>query len=77
MFRFRKVRLEIIMHDDSSRFRYSAGYVFMQNYRLTVLTSRVTSTPLIFCVSRDLNLSLNHNIKQLNSFGGNLMLKVK
>ena len=25
------------MHDDSSRFRYSTGYVFMQIFRLTIL----------------------------------------
>ena len=34
------------MHDDSSRFRYSTGYVFMQSFRLTFLTFRVTFTPL-------------------------------
>ena len=49
--------------------------VFMQNFRLTVSTFRVTFTPLTFCVSRDLKFSLNHNFKQLNSIGGNLILK--
>ena len=28
------VRLEIIMHDDSSRFRYSTGYVFYAKFLL-------------------------------------------
>ena len=75
---FAQVRVEIILHDDSSRFRYSTGYVFlMQNFRLTILTFRATFTPLSFCVSRDLKFSLNHNFKQLNSIGGNLILKVK
>ena len=64
------------MHDDSSRFRFLPA-VFMQNFRLTILTLRVTFTPLTFCVSRDLKFSLNHNFKQLNSIGDNLMLKVK
>ena len=50
---------------------------FMQNFRLTILTFRVTFTPLIFCVSRDLKFSLYHNFKQLNSIGCNLILKVK
>ena len=40
----------------------------MQNFCLTVLT---------FCVSRELKFSLNHNFKQLNSIGGNLILKAK
>ena len=31
----------------------------MQNFRLTVLTFRVTFTPLTCCVSRDLKFSLN------------------
>ena len=64
------------MHDDSSCFRYSTGYVFMQNFRLTILTFRVTFTPFTFCVSGDLKGSLNHNFKQLSSIGGNLKLKV-
>ena len=42
---------------------------FLQNFRLTVLTFRVTFTPLTFCVSRDLKFSLKHNFKQLNSVG--------
>ena len=63
------------MHDDSSRFRYSTG--FMQNFRLTVLTFRVTFKPLTFCVSRDLKFPLKHNFKQLNSIGGNLIPKVE
>ena len=50
---------------------------FMQSFRLTFLTFRVTFTPLTFCVSRDLKFSLNHNFKQLDSIGGNLILKVK
>ena len=50
---------------------------FMQNVCLTLLNFRVTFTPLTFCVSRDLKFSLNHNFKQLNSIGGNLILKVK
>ena len=50
---------------------------FMQNFCLMLLTFRVTVTPLTFCVSRDLKFSLNHNFKQLNSIGGNLILKVK
>ena len=50
---------------------------FMQNFRLTVSTFRVTFTPLTFCFSRDLKFSLNHNFKQLNSIGGNWILKVK
>ena len=50
---------------------------FMQNLCMTVLTSRVTFTPLTFCVLRDLKFPLNHNFKQLNSIGGNLILKVK
>ena len=29
-----------------------------------------------FCISRDLKLSPNHSFKQLNSIGGNLILKV-
>ena len=33
--------------------------------------------PWLFCVSRDLKFSLNHNFKQLNSIGGNLILNVK
>ena len=50
---------------------------FMQNFRLNVfLTCRVTFAPLNFCVLRDLKFSLNHNFKQLNSTGGNLILKV-
>ena len=37
------------MHDDSSRFRYSTGYVFfMKNFRLTLSTFRVTFTPFDF-----------------------------
>ena len=71
---FVQIRVEIILHDDSSRFRYSTGYVFMQNFRLTILIFSVTSTPLTFCFSRDLNFSLNHNFKQLNSIGSNLIL---
>ena len=51
--------------------------VCMQNFRLTVLTFRVTFTPLTFCVLRDLKISLSHNFKQLKSTGGNLILKVK
>ena len=51
--------------------------LFMLNFCLTVLTYRVTSTPLTFRVSRDLKFSLNHNFNQLNSIGGNLILKVK
>ena len=51
--------------------------LFMQNFPSTILTSRVTSTPVTFCVSRDLKFSLNRNFKQLNSIGGNLILKVK
>ena len=50
---------------------------FMQNFRLTILIFRVNFTPLTFCVSRDLKFSLNHIFKQLNSIGGNLILKVK
>ena len=50
---------------------------FIQNFRLTILTFRLTFTPLTFCASRDLKFSLNHNFKQLNSIGGNLILKVK
>ena len=50
---------------------------FMQHFRLKILTFRVTFTPLTFCVLRDLKLSHNHNFKQLNSIGGNLILKVK
>ena len=49
---------------------------FMQNFRLTILTFRVTFTPLTFCVSRDLKLSLNHNFKRLHSIGDNLIPKV-
>ena len=49
----------------------------MQNFCLTVLTFRVTFTPLTFCDSRDLKFSPNHNFKQLNSIGDNLILKVK
>ena len=30
-----------------------------------------------FCIWRDLKFPLNHNFKQLNSIGGNLILKVK
>ena len=41
------------------------------------LTFRVTFTSLTFCVLRDLKFSLIHNFKQLNSIGGNLILKVK
>ena len=37
----------------------------------------VIFTPLTFCVLRDLKFSLYHNFKQLNSIGGNLILKVK
>ena len=47
----------------------------MQNFCLTGLTFRVTVTPLTFCVSRDLKFSLNHNFEQLNSIGGNLIIK--
>ena len=65
------------MHDDLSRFRYSTGYVFYAKFGLTILTFGVTFTPLTFSVSRDLKFSLNHNFKQLNSIGGNLILKVK
>ena len=50
---------------------------FMQNFCLTILTFRVTFTPLSFWISRDLKFSPNHNFKQLNSIGGNLILKVK
>ena len=50
---------------------------FMQNLCLTILTFRVTFTPLTFCDSRDLNSSLNHNFKLLNSIGGKLILKFK
>ena len=50
---------------------------FMQNFRLKILTFRVTLTSLTFCVSRDLKFSLNHYFKLLNSIGGNLILKVK
>ena len=46
----------------------------MQNFRLTVLTFRVTFAPLTFFVSRDLKFSLNHNLNHLNSIGGNLIL---
>ena len=49
----------------------------MLNFCLTVLTFRVTFTPLTFCVSRDLKFSLNHNFKQLNLINGILILKVK
>ena len=42
--------------------------LFMQNFRLT----RITFTPLTFCVIKN---SLNHNFMQLNSIGGNLILK--
>ena len=49
---------------------------FMQNFLFTILTFRVNFTPLTFYISRDLKFSLNHNFKQLNSFGGNLILKV-
>ena len=31
--------------------------IFVQNFHLTVLTFRVTCTPLTFCVSRDLKCS--------------------
>ena len=51
--------------------------LLMQNFCLTVLTFRVTFTPVTFCVSRDLKFSLNHNFKQLNSINDNLILKVK
>ena len=50
---------------------------FMQNFRLIILTFRVTFTLLTFCVSRDLKFAPNPNFKQLNSIGGNLILKVK
>ena len=30
-----------------------------------------------FCISRDLKFPLNHNFKQLNSIGGDLILNVK
>ena len=50
---------------------------FLQNFRLTILTSRLTSTPLTFCISHDLKFSLNHNFKQLNSIGGILILKFR
>ena len=35
----------------------------MQNFCLTILTLRVTFTPLTFCVSRDLKFSLNHKFQ--------------
>ena len=50
---------------------------FLQNFRLTVLTFRVTFMPLTFFVSRNLKFSLKQNFKQLNSIGLNLILKVK
>ena len=56
---------------------YCKRVCLMQNFCLTILTFRVTFTPLTFCVSRDLKFSFNHNFKQLNSIGGNLILKVK
>ena len=31
---FVQVRVEIILHDDSSRFRYSTGYVFLAESKL-------------------------------------------
>ena len=46
-------------------FRYSTGYVCYAKFSLDrFLTFRVTSTPLSFCVLRDLKFSLIHNFKQ-------------
>ena len=36
---------------------YCKRVCVLQNFRLTLLTSRVTFTPLTFCVSRDLKFS--------------------
>ena len=49
---------------------------FMQNFRLTVLTFRVTDFS-AFDFLHYLKFHLNHNFKQLKSIGGNLILKVK
>ena len=49
----------------------------MESFRLTILTFGATFTPLTFCFFCDLRFSLNHNFKQLNSIGGNLIQKVK
>ena len=48
---------------------------FMQNFMLDSFVFSIEFYALD--VLRDLKFSLNHNFKQLNSIGGNLILKVK
>ena len=68
------------MHDDSrvvSGILPAMFFMPVDNFRLTILSFRVTFTPMTFCVSCDLKFSLNHNFKQLNSIAGSLILKVR
>ena len=73
---FVQIRVEIILRDNSCRFWYSIGYVF---YAKVLLDNFDFSNDfyaldfLRFAWSK----ILNHNFKQLNSIGGNLILKVK
>ena len=60
------------MHDDSSSFRYSTGYVFYAKFLLDNFDFLSDFYAPTFFISRDLKFSLNHNFKQLNSIGGNL-----
>ena len=66
------------MHDDSNPLRYATGYVFFAKLSLENYDFSSEFYALALCVLHDLNFSLNHNIKQLNSISicGKLLLKV-